>query len=418
MSGLTNAPGTFQRVADIILVRLKWKTYLVDLDDIIVFLEGFQSHKRHAAEIITLLQASGLPLKLRKCKFFSKTVDYLGHVVRPGRLAVAEKNTAAVKRATYPTTRTQMRSFLGMCNVYRRFVPNSAGGAAPLTQYTSKNGPNSLLPPSDNELRAFELLKNALTSPPILSLPGPDLPYSVDTDASRSQIGAAFFQEFGEDRLRHPIGFWSHALSETERNYSSTERECLGVIWALQILRPYLEFKKFDLYTDHSALKWLMSIVDPGIRMTRWRFILSEFDFEVKYRRRSQNQVAVAISRLPTFRCATPDPKLEMATFLIENDAETRRNLVNNRFVVSSWMKCNSDPYENQEDEKIIQFVKGISAFAVKVEAEISAMTLEKVRQAQEKDSKCKVIRKQIEVRSVERNIQRRHSQRVTTSCV
>ncbi len=283
--GLTNAPGTFQRAADIILISQKWKTCLVYLDDIIVFSEDFESHKRHVAEIITLLKDAGLSLKLRKCKFFSRTVDYLGHVIRHGKLAVAEKNTAAIKQASYPTTRTQMRSFLGMCNVYRRFVPNFTGVAAPLTRYTSKNGATDLPPPSDEELKSFELLKEALTSPPVLRLPDPEKPYSVDTDASNTQIGAALFQEFEDDGIRHPIGFWSHTLSETERNYSATERECLGVIWAIQILRPYLEFSKFELYTDHSALRWLMNIVDPGIRISRWRLILSEFDFEVKYRK-------------------------------------------------------------------------------------------------------------------------------------
>ena len=109
--GLTNTPRTFQRTADIILARQKWRTRLVYLDDIIVFSEDLQTHERHFSEIIILIQKAGLSLKLRKCKFFSMTDDYLGHVVRPGRLAVAEKNKSAVKRGICPTTRTQMRSF-------------------------------------------------------------------------------------------------------------------------------------------------------------------------------------------------------------------------------------------------------------------------------------------------------------------
>lgn len=90
-------------------------------------------------QILTTLKAGGLPLKLKKCNFFSPTVDYLGHVNRHGRLEVAQKNTKALKKAQYPQTQTQLRSFLGMCNVYRRFVSNFARVAAPLNVLTSQN---------------------------------------------------------------------------------------------------------------------------------------------------------------------------------------------------------------------------------------------------------------------------------------
>lgn len=92
--------------------------------------------------------------------------------------------------------------------------------------------------PSDIELKAFKALKESLTSPPVLTLPDPDLPYSVGSDASTTKIGAALFHEFEVDGVCHPIEFWTRALSETERNYSATERECLGVIRAVQVLRP------------------------------------------------------------------------------------------------------------------------------------------------------------------------------------
>lgn len=167
-----------------------------------------------------------------------RTVDFLGRLFRSGRLALAEKNTEAVKQATYPTTRTQMRSFLGMCSVYRRFVQNFAGVASSLMRHTSKNGARYLNSPSEDEYRAFELLKEALTNPPVLRIPDPELPFTVDTDASNTQIGAALFQEFEDDGVRHSIGLWSHVLSETERNYSAMERECLNVIWAIQMLQP------------------------------------------------------------------------------------------------------------------------------------------------------------------------------------
>lgn len=100
---------------------------------------------------------------------------------------------------------------------------------------------------------------------------------------------------------RHPIGFWSRGLNPAEKNYSTGEKECLAVVWAVQILRPYLERSHFDLYTDHQALRWIMNLYDAFGRLARWRLRLLEYDFTVHYRKGLKNQIADAISRLPTW---------------------------------------------------------------------------------------------------------------------
>jgi len=131
---------------------------------------------------------------MRKCKFFSRTVDYLGHVVRPGRLAVAEKNTEAVKKAVFPRTQKELRSFLGTCYVYRLFDPNFAHVAAPMNQLLTKGQDSKLEPQTLEQQQAFDLLKESLSSPPVLQLPNTDLEFSIDEDASKYQVGCAFFQ--------------------------------------------------------------------------------------------------------------------------------------------------------------------------------------------------------------------------------
>ena len=90
---------------------------MVYLDDVIVFSNSKKDHLAHVAEALTLLGNAGLSLKLKKCHFFAETVDYLGHVIRPGRLGVAKKNTTALQKAPIPRTQTELRSFLGLCNV-------------------------------------------------------------------------------------------------------------------------------------------------------------------------------------------------------------------------------------------------------------------------------------------------------------
>jgi hypothetical protein len=122
--GLRNAPATFQPAIYIILSGIRWKTCLVYLDDVIVFFSNRAPHLSHVNELLTLLRDAGLSPKLKKCHFFAETVHYFGHVIRPGRLEVAEKNTGALKTARLPKTQTEVRSFLGLCNIYRRFVPH------------------------------------------------------------------------------------------------------------------------------------------------------------------------------------------------------------------------------------------------------------------------------------------------------
>jgi hypothetical protein len=116
--GLRNAPATFQRAIEIIISGLKWRTCLVYLDDIIIYSNSREDHYHHVDEVLMTLGKAGLSLKLKKCHFFKDTVGYLGHVIRPGRLEVAEKNTAALKEAKFPKTQTELKSFLRLFNVY------------------------------------------------------------------------------------------------------------------------------------------------------------------------------------------------------------------------------------------------------------------------------------------------------------
>ncbi len=136
--GLTNAPATFERAVDLILSKFRFQTCLFYLDDIVLFSRTYEEHKERLAQVLRSLREAGRSLKLSKCEFFTKAFTYLGHKVMPGKLGVANKNCNSIRAAKFPETITQLRSFLGMCNVYRRFFPNFSRIAAPLWHLLGK----------------------------------------------------------------------------------------------------------------------------------------------------------------------------------------------------------------------------------------------------------------------------------------
>ena len=313
--GLTNAPATFQRALDILLSGAKWQHCLVYLDDIIIYSVSTEDHLRHLDQVLTTLRSAGVSLKLSKSAFFQRSVEYLGLRIRPGKLEILPQNVEALKKCEFPKTQTEMRSYLGLCNVYRRFVKGFAHIAAPLVKALTKGQPVTLAPPTEEQLEAFEALRKRLLSPPVLCLPHPDKAYTLDVDASILQVGCALLQE-QENNILHPVGYWSRALNAAERNYSTSERECLAVVWAVLHLRPYLEGRRFTVRTDHNALQWALVNSNAEGRLARWRIQLAEYDFDIQYRPGIKHQVPDALSRVRTAGGDTSSIEEEIPCFM------------------------------------------------------------------------------------------------------
>jgi transposase InsO family protein len=352
--GLVNAPATFQRALDMIVAGVKWKYALVYLDDVIIYSRSFNEHLTHVSHVLELLKEAGISLKLKKCAFFKTEVEYLGHVITPGKLHVSNKNVVALEQAHHPRTRTELRSFLGMCNVYRKFVPQFAKLAAPLTELLKKGQPDTFDHLTDAQVQAFDSLRASLMNPIILGLPVRDRDFTLDVDASDYQLGACLQQE-GTDGTLIPCGFYSRALNDAERNYSATEKECLAVVWAVLMLRPYLEGVHFRVRSDHEALRWLLTLKEPSGRLARWRLRLAEFDFTIQYRPGIKNSLADGCSRLRSQEQNVEDLDDEVPCFFIP---DSKNNIHSHALILCDGEIQSRDPpvplkevYEEQQKD-------------------------------------------------------------------
>jgi len=186
---LCYAPATFRRAMGMILAGVKWQICSVYLDDVIVFSRSQEEHLQHLDEVLTLLGKARVTLKAAKCQFCQEEVEYVGHVIRPGRVQVLEKNLRALRGLRYPGTQTQMKSFPALCGVYRRFVADFAKIAKPLTALTSTKLPKRLPLPEEKETKTFEKLRGRLLAAPIFALPRREGHYIEDADASYEQPG-------------------------------------------------------------------------------------------------------------------------------------------------------------------------------------------------------------------------------------
>jgi len=189
----------------------------------------------------------------------------------------------ALKHAKFLTTKIQVKIFLGMCNVYRRFVKDFAKRAKPLNSLTRAEISLDLPPSTDVTIAAFADLQNALLRPPVLALPKADRKLVVDSDACADQVGCTLLHE-EPGKLLHPVGYWSRGLTAADQNYSTSERECLGAVWAALKLRHFLDGQRFLIRTDHQALSWIYSATDSSGRLMRWRLRLSEYMFDMVYK--------------------------------------------------------------------------------------------------------------------------------------
>ena len=298
--GMTNSPATFSRVINLILRGLTWKTALAFLDDILVMGMDFDNHLQNLAETFERFRKYGLKLKPRKCILFQSEVEFLGRIVSSNQLKMATKDIDAIIEWPVPKSSKEEERFLGLANYHRAFIKDFADKAHQLYCLTGKNK----FKWSNEEQSAFDLLKEALTHPPVLGLPNSQDPFILDTDASDIAIGSELIQvQNGEERL---IAYSSFALTPDQKKYCTTRKELLSIVRFTRQFRHYLLGRTFTVRTDHSSLMWLLKFKDPQGQLARWMEELSQYNMVIQYRPGTKHKNADALSRKPD--ALTPCP--------------------------------------------------------------------------------------------------------------
>ncbi|CAL9024906.1 unnamed protein product, partial [Prunus brigantina] len=260
--GLCNAPATFQRCMLAIFSDMIERFIEVFMDDFSVFGSSFDNCLNHLSLVLQRCRETNLILNWEKCQFMVKRGVVLGHVISSKGIEVDKAKIDIISNMAAPASVKGVRSFLGHADC----------------------------------VNAFNILKRELTSAPIIMAPDWSLPFELMCDASDYAIGAVLGQMV--NKLAHVIYYASRTLNDAQLNYSTTEKELLAVVFALEKFRSYLVGSKVIVYSDHAALRFLLTKKDAKPRLIRWILLLQEFDLEIRDKKGSENVVADHLSRL------------------------------------------------------------------------------------------------------------------------
>lgn len=247
------------------------------MDDILIVGETDEEHDQNLEKAEIRMQELGIPINEDKSQRGVRSIEFLGHVLSKEGVRPAQDKLQAVKNFMQPTSKEELRSFVGFVTFLSRFIPHLSSMTEPLRELLKKE--------VDFEWRSshaecFEKIKDVASEGRCLIAFNARRRTRLYTDASPSGLGAVLLQD--DDGVWKPVAFASKGLTELERKYGQTEREALSLVWGCEKFSYYLLGRKFELLTDCKALKFIFSHkADPHARIERWALRLQPFDFEL-----------------------------------------------------------------------------------------------------------------------------------------
>ncbi|KAJ9535750.1 hypothetical protein OSB04_un001096 [Centaurea solstitialis] len=291
--GLCNAPATFQRCMMSIFSNMLENSMEVFMDDFSIYGTSYDDCLQNLEKILKRCEETDLILNWEKCHFMVKEGIVLGHLISKRGIEVDRAKLEVIEKLPEPTTVRGIRSFLGHAGFYRRFIKDFSKISKPLCLLLQQDHAFDF----NKECRvAFDILKKALVTAPVVVTPDWSKPFEVMCDASDWAVGAVLGQR--KEKIFHSIYYASKTLNNAQINYTTTKKELLAVVFAFEKFRSYLMGTKVIIHTDHAAIKYLISKKDAKPRLIRWILLLQEFDLEIVDRKGKNNQVADHLSRL------------------------------------------------------------------------------------------------------------------------
>ncbi|GFT35751.1 retrovirus-related Pol polyprotein from transposon 17.6 [Trichonephila clavipes] len=304
--GLKNSPKAFQSIAQEALGDLLHHGALVYIDDIILFTKTIDGHFELLGKVFERFERIRLKFNPSKCQYLTKSCKFLGFVVTPEGILIDKDKSVSINEFPVPKDPKQIKSFLGCCNFYRRYIKNFAKRALPLTNLLRKDTPFEW---TSETQEAFDDIKKAILNPPVLALPDQNAELQITTDASSRGIGAVLEQRYPNSEVK-PLYFFSKKLNPSQSKYNATVLEFFAIYTALNFFRSFLLGRKFKVFTDHKPLAGFLSNKNPSSKILRWKLALEEFNYDIHYIRGSLNSVAYHLSRyVNNITIALPDSK-------------------------------------------------------------------------------------------------------------
>jgi transposase InsO family protein len=341
--GVKNAPGSFQREMRRVLCDRLNKGVFVFIDDIIVYSRTEAEHIELIDWVLSRLEKEGYFAHPGKCQFLRDEVNFLGHVVSRAGVSMQQHKVAAIRDWPVLQSVKDVRAFLGLAGFYRRFVRGFSEIARPLTDLTCIADKKwwSWTP---IEQQAFDALKHALTTAPLLAHPDPQRQWTVQTDASGHAIGGVLSQKQDDGNVK-PVAFWSHKLNSAQRNYSATERELMALVEATKHWRAYLHGSPHPilLKSDHKPLVYLNGKAELGMRLSRWMEELCDLTFEIGYVKGKDNAAADALSRRSDHEASIAEPQpstMKVRLMSVTDSRSPAKSLVSRWRVTGEWMEA------------------------------------------------------------------------------
>jgi hypothetical protein len=296
--GLCNLPATFQRMMDGIFAEEIAQGWLVVyMDDILIASDSKEDLREKTRLVLEKLKKSDLFIKPEKCEFEVTKTDYLGFVIEEGQISMDPTKVQGIADWPAPRTVKQLRSFLGFCNFYHKFIWNYSNKCQALNQLLQKN---TTWDWTEDRHAAFESLKKDFLKEPVLRMPDPTRPFQIETDASKYASGAILTQEDSNGE-RHPVAYLSKSFNKAERNYEVYDAELLAVVRALKEWRHHIQGSPHRtlVLSDHRNLTYFRKPQRLNRRQARWALELAEYDIDLKHIPGNKNVAADALSRRP-----------------------------------------------------------------------------------------------------------------------